>query len=133
MRVVVLSSGGIDSSVILQQLQRKGHKVFPLFVDYGQLASEKEWASCKKICDYLKLVPERIDTHDFGRIAPSGLTTKDLDIQKKAFTPTRNLFFLTLGAAYGYDKGAYVVATGILANPIFPDQTTDFLAQTQKP
>ena len=132
MRVVVLSSGGIDSSVILQQLQRKGHKVFPLFVDYGQLASKKEWVSCQKICDYLKLVPEKIDAHDFGRLVPSGLTNSSVDIEKNAFTPTRNLLFLTLGAAYGYGKGAYVVATGILMNPIFPDQTKDFLAQTQK-
>lgn len=132
MRVVVLCSGGVDSSVIMQQLQMKGHRVFPLFVDYGQLACEEEWSSCQKICNYLKLTPERINAHDFGRIVPSGLTNKDLDIEKEAFTPTRNLLFLTFGAAYGYDKGAYVVATGILANPIFPDQTKDFLAQTQK-
>ncbi len=132
MRVVVLSSGGIDSSVILQQLQRRGHKVFPLFVDYGQLASEKEWLSCQKICEFLKLIPEKIDAHDFGRLVPSGLTNSNVDIEKNAFTPTRNLLFLTLGSAYGYGKGAYVVAIGILTNPIFPDQTTDFLTQTQK-
>jgi 7-cyano-7-deazaguanine synthase len=131
-RVVVLSSGGIDSSVILQQLQRKGHHVFPLFIDYGQLASEKEWLSCQRICEFLKLVPERIDTHDFGRLVPSGLTNSDIDIEKNAFTPTRNLLFLTLGAAYGYGKSAYVIATGILTNPIFPDQTKDFLSQTEK-
>lgn len=132
MRVVVLSSGGIDSSVILQQLQNKGHKVFPLFVDYGQLACENEWSALKKICDYLKLTPEKIDAHDFGRIAPSGLTNQELDIKNKAFTPTRNLLFLTLGAAYGYSNGAYTIATGILTNPIFPDQTKDFLSLTEQ-
>jgi 7-cyano-7-deazaguanine synthase len=132
LRIVVLVSGGIDSSVILQQLREKGHTVLPLFVDYGQLASQREWSALEKICTYLKLIPEKIDVHDFGRIVPSGLTSQEIDIQKEAFTPTRNLLFLTLGAAYGYKQGAYVIATGILANPIFPDQTKDFLAMTEQ-
>jgi 7-cyano-7-deazaguanine synthase len=132
LRVVVLSSGGIDSSVIMLLLIKKGHKVFPLFVDYGQLAAGSEWSACQKICKYLKVEPERVDFHDFGRIVPSGLTDSTLDIEKKAFTPTRNLLFLVLGAAYGYEKAAFTVATGILANPIFPDQTKDFLTEAEK-
>jgi 7-cyano-7-deazaguanine synthase len=132
LRIVVLSSGGIDSSVVMQLLQEKGHKIFPLFVDYGQLAANQEWSACQKVSNYLNLQAERIDAHDFGRIVPSGLTDDTLDIERNAFTPTRNLLFLTLGAAYGYDKAAFTVATGILTNPIFPDQTKEFLAETQK-
>ena len=132
LRSVVLTSGGIDSSLVLQLLQRKGHIVFPLFVDYGHLAARMEWKSCKEICHYLSLEPERLDVGGVGKIIKCGLTDPNLDVEKEAFLPTRNLLFLTLGAAYGYVKSAYVVAIGLLSNPIFPDQTKEFIQEAQK-
>lgn len=132
MRVVVLSSGGVDSSVVMMLLKSKGHLLFPLFVDYGQLAAEAEWESCKRICNFLKLEPERLDISGFGESIPSGLTDSSLDVEEEAFVPTRNLLFLTLGAAHGYVKSAHVVAIGLLSNPIFPDQTEEFVQEAQK-
>jgi 7-cyano-7-deazaguanine synthase len=49
-----------------------------------------------------------------------------LDIEKDAFLPTRNLLFVVLGAAYAFGINCDVVALGILANPIFPDQKDEF-------
>lgn len=132
MRAVVLSSGGVDSSVILQLLKKKGHLTFPLFIDYGQLAAEAEWKACQEICHYLELKPERLGIQGFGELIPSGLINRSLDIEEKAFVPTRNLMFLTLGAAYGFTRSAYVVAIGLLSNPIFPDQTKEFIQIAQK-
>jgi len=132
MRVVVLSSGGVDSSVIMQLLKRRNCVLFPLFINYGQLAADAEWEACQRICRYLDLKPERMDVTGFGQLIPSGLTRSDLDIEKEAFLPTRNLLFLTLGAAYGFAKSAHVVAIGLISNPIFPDQTVEFVEETQK-
>lgn len=132
MRVVALSSGGVDSSVMMQLLKEKGFKIFPLFVDYGQLAANAEWEACQRICQYLDLKPERMDVRGFGHLVRSGLTDRNLDIEKEAFLPTRNLMFLTLGAAYGYAKSAHVIAIGLLSNPIFPDQTPEFVKEAQK-
>jgi 7-cyano-7-deazaguanine synthase len=132
MRAVVLSSGGVDSSVLMKLLLTKKCTVFPLFVDYGQRAADVEWATCQKICNHLELKPKKMNISGFGRLVPSGLTDEKMDIEKEAFLPTRNLLFLTVAAAYGYRKGAHTVAIGLLANPIFPDQTEIFLKNTEK-
>lgn len=132
MRIVALASGGVDSSVMMLLLKKEGHDLFPLFIDYGQLARKKEWEACQKICQYLDLNPCRMDISGFGKIIPSGITSGHLDIEKDAFLPTRNLLFLTLGASYGYIKATYVIAIGLLSNPIFPDQTVEFVQMAQK-
>jgi len=132
MRVVALASGGVDSSVMMLLLKKEGHELFPLFIDYGQLAREKEWTACQNICRYLRLEPHRIDISEFGKSIPSGITNRKFDIEKDAFLPTRNLLFLTLGAAYGYAKSTYTIAIGLLSNPIFPDQTIEFVQTAQK-
>ena len=61
----MLSSGGVDSSVVMMLLKKRDNFLFPLFIDYGQLAAQSEWKSCKEICQYLELSPERIDIPDF--------------------------------------------------------------------
>lgn len=132
MKVVVLASGGVDSSVIMTLLKKDNHSVLPLFIDYGQLASENEWASHKTICSFLGVEPCRIDISGFGKIIHSGITDEKLDIEKQAFLPARNLLFLTIGAAYAYAQDSSAVAIGILANPIFPDQTLDFIKEAEK-
>lgn len=132
MRVVVLSSGGLDSSIMMSLFKKRGYQIFPLFIDYGQLAATVEWKACQRISRYLSLEPKRMDIHDLGSVIPSGLTNQDLDIKEKAFLPTRNLLFLTLGAAYGYSKAAHVIAIGLLSNPIFPDQTSEFVQEAEK-
>ena len=132
MKIVPLASGGVDSSVVMLLLKKEGHELFPLFIDYGQLAREKEWMACQNICRFLGLEPYRMDISGFGKSIPSGITSGELDIEKDAFLPTRNLLFLTLGAAYGYTKSVNVVAIGLLSNPIFPDQTISFVQIVQK-
>ena len=132
MKIVPLTSGGVDSFVMILLLKKEGHELFPLFIDYGQLAREKEWMACQNICHFLGLEPYRIDISGFGRSIPSGITNNELDVEKNAFLPTRNLLFLVLGAAYGYTKSANIVAIGLLSNPIFPDQTRDFIQAAQK-
>jgi 7-cyano-7-deazaguanine synthase len=62
---------------------------------------------------------------------PSGLVHSNLDIEKDAFFPTRNLLFTVLGSSYAYSISSKVVALGILANPIFPDQTSDFFKKAE--
>jgi 7-cyano-7-deazaguanine synthase len=131
MRIVALSSGGLDSSVMMLLLKRRGHELLPLFVDYGQLARRKEWEASKGMCSFLGLDAHRIDIHGFGEAVHSGITDPRMDISREAFLPTRNLLFLTIGSAYGYANSAYVTAIGLLSNPIFPDQTVEFIKSAE--
>ncbi|MDG6998197.1 MAG: 7-cyano-7-deazaguanine synthase [Nitrososphaerota archaeon] len=130
MKVVVLSSGGLDSSLTMLLLRKEGHDVYPIHVNYGHLAEEREWLSCQRICDYLGLKPVRVGITG-TEIIPSGLVHSSLDIEKDAFFPNRNLIFAVLGASYAYSVDCKVVALGILANPIFPDQTVDFFKRAE--
>ncbi len=127
MRIVCLSSGGIDSTVMMHMLLKRGHTLLPLFIDYGQLASDKEWEACQLVCRILKLEAERLDVSNIGKLIPSGITDSKLDIEKDAFLPNRNLIFLSLAAAYGFQRDAYLVAIGLLSTHIFPDQTRQFI------
>jgi 7-cyano-7-deazaguanine synthase len=129
-KIVVLASGGIDSSLIMNTFKNDGHEVLPLYINYGQLAKEKEWSALSKVCDILSLTPFKMDIEGFGKL-PSGLTNPSLDIHKDAFLPTRNLTLITLGSAYAYSKESSVVSIGLLANPIFPDQTRDFVDKAE--
>jgi len=131
LRIVVLSSGGIDSSVMLKLLQESDNLLFPLFINYGQLAAVSEWKACKMICRHLNLKPKRMNISGFGNSIPSGITNSTVDVEKEAFLPTRNLLLLTLGAAYGYVNSAFTIAIGLLSHPIFPDQTPDFVKEAE--
>ena len=48
MGIVPLVSGGFDSTLMSLMAQEEGVALFPLFVDYGQLAASKEWAACQR-------------------------------------------------------------------------------------
>jgi 7-cyano-7-deazaguanine synthase len=126
LKIVVMSSGGVDSSVTMFMLKREGHDVHPVHIDYGHFAEEREWQSCQKICDYLDVSkPIKLGVRGLDSI-PSSLVRNGLDIEKDAFLPTRNLLFIVLGSAYAFSIDSEVVALGILANPIFPDQKPEF-------
>lgn len=132
MQAVVLSSGGLDSSLTMQLLNGEGVEVYPLHVNYGQLAEPREWRACQRVCRALGLrSPVRVDLQGL-RIFPSGLVNRDLDIYRNAFLPTRNLVFLVIGAGYAYAKGLDTVVIGLVANPIFPDQTRAFVKHAEQ-
>ncbi len=131
LKIVALSSGGVDSTVLVFLMKKEGHDVHPVHINYGQLAEEREWTASQSVCKHLAVRgPVKIDVSGV-RIIPSGLTDRNLDIEKYAFLPTRNLLFITLGAAYAYSILADAVAIGILANPIFPDQTPEFIRSAE--
>lgn len=130
MDVVVLVSGGIDSAVVCKLIELQGDRVFPLFIDYGQLAAKKEWNACQQLmsdCGFSR--PERIDVGGFGKTISSGLTDYTKNIHKDAFLPCRNLLFLVLAASYAHTKACKAIAIGLLDEKahLFPDQTQGFI------
>lgn len=132
MKIVVMSSGGVDSSLTMMLLKREGHDVYPAHVDFGHLAEEREWPACQTVCARLGVnTPVRFKISG-TEVIPSSLVHRDLDIEKDAFFPNRNLLFATLGASYAFGISSRVVALGILANPIFPDQTPEFFKNAER-
>lgn len=134
MSLVNLVSGGLDSTLVGVLAKEEGVDVYPLFIDYGQRARQKEWETCQRVHAQLGLpTPTRMDLSGFGRVIRSGLTSEELDVKTDAFTPGRNLMFLLMGSAYAYQVGASTVSTGLLAErfSLFPDQRLDFIKQAE--
>ena len=134
MRLVTLVSGGIDSIVMSILAAEEGHTLFPLFVDYGQLAKDMEWAACQQLHEESGLPAVRLmDLSGFGRAIPSGITAQELRVNEDAFLPGRNLLLILAGAAYAYSLPADAVALGIIdpSAHLFPDQTITFVDQCE--
>lgn len=128
--LVTLVSGGLDSTLMCLLAAEEGIEFLPLFIDYGQLATERELTACRDNFKRLGFpAPEIINLSGFGRTITSGLTCDSKDIFLDAFLPGRNMLFLLMGAAYAYQKNADAVAIGLLREDaaLFADQTRRFL------
>ena len=118
-RVVVLLSGGIDSSTLLYYLNSKGYICYPLTILYGQ-KHNKEVISAQKISHSLGLTTKVVDLSSlvpiFGKSAlissqesiPEGYYTESSMIQ--TVVPNRNMIFLSIGGAYAANIGGGNVA-----------------------
>ncbi len=135
MSMVVLTSGGLDSTLIAVLAKEEGLEFFPLFVDYGQICKRRELKACTSIHTTLGLPPPIvINISGFGKLIHSGLTDKKLDINADAFLPGRNLLFLLAASSYAHQMKANSVAIGLLSEKyhLFPDQTQEFISKAQE-
>ncbi len=130
MKIVTLVSGGIDSLVMSKIISIQGEEQIPVFIDYGQLARDREWAACQKILkkSYLP-APTRIDLSGYGKLMSTGITDSSKHIYDDAFLPGRNLLFLVVAGSYARYREAKAVAIGLLSEKfhLFPDQTGKFI------
>jgi len=134
MSIVTLVSGGLDSTIMAILAQEEKIVQFPLFIDYGQLNQENELNACLyNFQRYGLPTPKIIRLGGYGTLLSSGLTDPNKRVFEDAFLPCRNLLFLTIGAAYAYQCNANAVAIGLLdeAFSLFPDQTVDFIRDTE--
>lgn len=134
MSIVILVSGGLDSTLIAKLAQEEGLRQYPLFVDYGQRSRVRELAACRRAMVDLDLPePKVADLSGFGALIHSGLTDSKLDVVEDAFTPGRNMLFLLMAAAYAYQVDADAVSIGLLheSTSLFPDQTSAFLQDAE--
>lgn len=134
MSVVNLVSGGVDSTLMALLTQEEGVPQQPLFIDYGQRAAKREWEACRRVFKELDLPrPVRMSLRGFGTHVASGLTDPEMDVQKDAFLPGRNLLFLLVGASFAARHEATSVAIGLLSEEaaLFPDQEQGFLKKAQ--
>lgn len=135
MSLVNLVSGGLDSTLVSVLAREEGVDVYPLFIDYGQRAAQREWETCQRVHDHLGLpAPTRMDLSGFGLLIRSGLTSDELDVKTDAFTPGRNLMFLLMGSSYAYQVGSSTLSIGLLAErfSLFPDQRWEFIEQAER-
>jgi 7-cyano-7-deazaguanine synthase len=128
--IVTLMSGGLDSCLMSVLTDEIGRNQKPLFINYGQLNAEKEYASAEKHC--LKFGfqnPVVVDISGYGQIISSGLTDRKKHIVDEAFLPGRNMMLLLTASSFAIQNDCTSVSIGLLdeRTVLFPDQTDDFL------
>jgi 7-cyano-7-deazaguanine synthase len=134
--VVVLHSGGMDSTVCVLVAKRDGHKVLSLGFDYGQrLRVELQYAEA--VCQKWE-IERRVITFEWRKPAREIPLDRSVDEMARAvspaFLPARNVIFLTLGLAEATGIGADEVWIGINAVEFsgYPDCTPAFLLKFQE-
>ena len=137
MKVVVLLSGGIDSSTLLAKLIWEKHEVNALAFNYGQKHS-KELEHAKLIADHYKVPLKVADISSIKELISKSSLTSDEPIpeghyadesMKSTVVPNRNMIMISLAAGYAWTIGASKVyfAAHSGDHPIYPDCRPDFV------
>jgi len=109
--VVLLASGGMDSTVLAYKLKKLKMKVLPLFIDYGQHCKDKEYERLLKLLPpdflvHLKTISLRdIYNESNSRLIKEANLWKDDVVSDDLYLPYRNLLFLSVASAYAQSKG----------------------------
>ena len=132
--IVVLTSGGPDSSTTLLRFANEGHTVYPFIIQYEKRLGQIEYKSLKSIINWLRNKFGPL-IKDEKKIELSALW--DLHIQNNLnqvtdFIPFRNLIFASFGAMYGVENGIYDIALGLVAEGGYSDCTEHFKDQLEK-
>lgn len=132
MRVLVLHSGGMDSTTCLYRAHREGAEVISLGIDYGQrLAVELMYA--ERHCANLGVPREvvRVEWRKPDREIPLDRSIEEMSASvSPAFLPGRNALFLSIACAHASGIGAEEVHIGLNAVEFsgYPDCTPSFLS-----
>jgi 7-cyano-7-deazaguanine synthase len=113
-RVLILFSGGIDSSACIDYYKKKGFKVECLFIDFGQLSSVKELNAVKRVSKFYNI--------KYSKIKLSGYQSFS-----KGLVQGRNMFLVS-SALLMLNKMKYgIVALGIHSGTNYSDCSPQFV------
>ncbi|WP_026793241.1 7-cyano-7-deazaguanine synthase [Pleomorphomonas oryzae] len=117
--VILMASGGLDSTTVSYLLIEKGYCVQPVFFDYGQHCVEKEWDLVNSVLPSQVLPPERNDISDLFKGSSSRLI-READLwsenvqDDELYVPYRTFVFFAAAAARAQTLGATTVYTGFI-------------------
>lgn len=135
-QVVVLHSGGLDSTVCLLLAVSRGYHVVSLGIDYNQTHRvELDYATAQCLRFGIERRVIRVSWDKPQRVLPTNRSLSE--IRKgvsSAFLPGRNGVFLMLATAEAAGLGASEIWTGINSVDFsgYPDCTPDFIKSFRK-
>jgi 7-cyano-7-deazaguanine synthase len=137
MKAVILFSGGLDSTVLAQQLVQEKADVRLLSIHYGQ-RHHKELQHSTRIAQLLGLPHQILDFSSLGKLLSGSSLTDDTvslpeghyaeESMKSTVVPNRNMILLSLAGGHalsiGFDTIAYAAHAG--DHTIYPDCRPEF-------
>ena len=135
--VLVLFSGGQDSTTCLYWAKKHFNEVYALSIRYGQI-HENEVECARSIAAEAGVSFDVIDAGLISSLSHScSLTSRAIEMDKdvdagnipNTFVPGRNLFFLSIAAVYALDHGIYDLVTGVSMTDYsgYPDCRDSFI------
>ena len=116
--VLVLLSGGIDSSACLEFYREIGRPPAALFVNYGQAAARLEVDAARAVASYYT-------------VPLIALTWTGRQLKHAGLIPGRNSFLIS-AAAMERPRSVSIIAIGVHAGTDYPDCSVSFLDAMQK-
>ncbi len=139
MRVILVYSGGLDSTVLLYHLRDAGHVVRALSVNYGQ-RHHRELAAAADIAQSLAVEHRIVDVTGLGALLPGrALTSTAANVPREEYArenleattvPNRNMLLLAIAIAWAAhlhdDAVAFAAHAGTTLT--YPDCRPEFAA-----
>lgn len=116
MKVALLLSGGMDSTVLLAELLHYGHEVTCLGVHYGQRHA-RELVQASAVAKHMGVPFTYVSLPGLGELLPSGLTRDG----GGNVVPNRNAVLVNVAVGYAVGRRLDAVAVGVNA-----DDATEF-------
>lgn len=138
-KVLVLLSGGQDSTTALYWALSKYKKVYTITFDYGQV-HKVEIESSKKIAEQAGVENEVIDVKFLQNLSKTSMTDDTIEITTNekglpsTFVPGRNMIFLSVASGWAYDRGVRDIIIGVSQVDYsgYPDCRESFIDSMQK-
>ena len=133
-KIAVLTSGGLDSCVLLADLARHA-EVWPVYVRAGLVWEDEERRAIQRFIDELNSQNVRPLVELSAPMRPIygdhwSMTGVDVpkpgDADDAVFMPGRNIVLIGLAAVWCSTRGVNAVAIGSLGGNPFPDATPEF-------
>jgi len=136
-KVVLLFSGGIDSTVLYYWLINANYDVFPIHINYGQTTYLGEINAIKEVTSALGELmqsPLFINVPNLKQIG-SGTLVGELTLDNNSvdkwsqneFFPNRNMIFISIAASYAYKMGINKLAIGVVGENTYTDTRSSFI------
>ena len=140
--IVILLSGGLDSSTVTGIAKKSNAKIFGLSFDYGQ-RHKKELDSAKTIAKHFEIEELKIVKLDLSLWGGSSLTDKQKkiplsgikkDIIPNTYVPGRNTIFIAVALSYAEAINADLIGLGVNALDYsgYPDCRPDYIQKFQE-
>ncbi len=138
---VILLSGGQDSATCLAWAKKRFRQLYAVTIDYGQ-RHVVELDAAVTIAKRAGVQQTVIPCDSFRVLGGNALTGSEAvedgvraeDHLPNTFVPGRNLIFLTLAAAYAYQRGISEIVTGVCQTDYsgYPDCRAETMAALQQ-
>lgn len=126
-RVVLMYSGGVDSTVAGLMLQEQGKDVYPLFIDYGQSSVIAERQLVENVPVQLGFQPTQVvETDLLKKLTKSKLLGEESKDDSDAWVPGRNTLFMVIAGIFAEQIDGDGIAIGYMLDDNFVFGDNDY-------